>query len=667
MNDQIQNDQIKNPIKEILTPTERLDKRIDSLNQKISQAHGQYDFVQRSISPLKDSLQKTITRLSYKPEMDMAMSALQDRVHGRTIGSFERILTGIVQDVLGSQDEVIIKVDTKNQATSLSISVTNNGQPENAFYGRGGSISNVLSLGLRFLALSRCRLRKFIVLDEVDCWLEPHRVKPFMNVICALSQQLGIQVMMISHKNLVEFADADQISVIQMKSIRKDKSILIDQVINPKKWEQDQDGVRSVSLKNFMAYKDVTLPLSPGVTVITGPNDAGKSASIIALRCLIRDEWEDNYVRHNQTFASVELDLGPDGRILSTRDTKGKRKNYHAIFLTGAKPIAESQDAETPEWIGDLGFDIGPMDIQIGLQKKPVFMLDKSGTQQAQMLSIGKESKVFMAMQAIYKSDLKKLNDYKKQAEKELSQYSEKLTAIEKSPQWSKNIQQIKSQWIDIQKENQLIENGEKLLNRINHLTQSPYKPLIAFNVTGYQPVSKLINLINKIETISHVQNLKPFKNTINKSIFLETEKLSYLINKIESLSKIAQLKPVEQVPDIKYKDVKLLKDIGSRIFKLSKISQIKPFEPFNNSIKTESLDIEKIIDRMTSICNGLTALSDEREMISNEILSVQKEKQLLIDSLDGYCPTCGQLCGESHLTSNETINNENFELSHLH
>ncbi|MEF2143934.1 MAG: AAA family ATPase, partial [Desulfovibrionaceae bacterium] len=44
--------------------------------------------------------------------------------------------------------------------------------------------------------------------------------------------------------------------------------------------------IQRIILDDFQAHKHTELALGPGVTVLTGPNNSGKSAIVEALRCL---------------------------------------------------------------------------------------------------------------------------------------------------------------------------------------------------------------------------------------------------------------------------------------------------------------------------------------------------------------------------------------------
>ena len=86
-------------------------------------------------------------------------------------------------------------------------------------------------------------------------------------------------------------------------------------------------------LENFMAHGRTELPLGPGLTVLTGPNNVGKSAVVEALRCLASNPTPRHYIRHGAKEARVTA-VFEDG----TEVTWVRREKYaqYEILRPGA-------------------------------------------------------------------------------------------------------------------------------------------------------------------------------------------------------------------------------------------------------------------------------------------------------------------------------------------
>src|SRR5262249_54215710 len=90
-----------------------------------------------------------------------------------------------------------------------------NGHPEDIMKGQGGSVANILSVGLRMFGLTTLEggvHRRFLVLDEQDCWLRPDLVPRLVKIVHEARKALGFQVLMISHHDVSAFQQyADKI------------------------------------------------------------------------------------------------------------------------------------------------------------------------------------------------------------------------------------------------------------------------------------------------------------------------------------------------------------------------------------------------------------------------------------------------------------------------
>jgi hypothetical protein len=81
--------------------------------------------------------------------------------------------------------------------------------------GQGGSVANLLSVGLRMFALTTLeeqQHQRFLVLDEQDCWIRPDLVPRLVKIVHEAGKALGFQTLMISHHELSSFSGyADKI------------------------------------------------------------------------------------------------------------------------------------------------------------------------------------------------------------------------------------------------------------------------------------------------------------------------------------------------------------------------------------------------------------------------------------------------------------------------
>ncbi|MEZ6095220.1 MAG: DNA repair protein [Pirellulaceae bacterium] len=153
--------------------------------------------------------------LELAADVTRSLELLSEQLFRQVIELVERSLTDALQEVL--EQPIQLKAETRfqNNVSSVRFSIVRDGQEEDVYRGQGGSVANILSIGLRMFAISNLdesQHRRFLVLDEQDCWLQPQLVPRLVTIVRQAAQQLGFQVLMISHHDVELFeGSADRI------------------------------------------------------------------------------------------------------------------------------------------------------------------------------------------------------------------------------------------------------------------------------------------------------------------------------------------------------------------------------------------------------------------------------------------------------------------------
>lgn len=380
--------------------------RFDKAVLAHSRLTGQREAAERRAAELCDEVSLAKARLSLAEEIQHVLKTLQARAHERSLGAFEKLLTAIVRDVLKEKGDVRLMLSMRGNAPALDVRIDNAGNLEDALEGNGGAVANVLSAGLRFAALSRTGNRRLMVLDEPDCWITPERVPAFVGVIADVSRAIAVQTFFISHHdssyfdgrvNLVRFS-RDAAGRVRAEALAPTMA----------QWEDDeQEGIRSIELVNFRAHEHTVVPCFPGATAFIGDNDLGKSTAIVAsFRAVAYGESDDTMVRHGADEARIVLRLERNRRVVWTRNPRRNPVVLYQLF-EGDTLVAEGRPStrnSAPDWVTDeLGIArVDDLDVQLGNQKSPVFLLDQSSSRRAQILSVGRESGHLAALMARY-------------------------------------------------------------------------------------------------------------------------------------------------------------------------------------------------------------------------------------------------------------------------
>lgn len=137
-----------------------------------------------------------------------ALEQLSDQLFRQLLGVVEDKLTIALQEILEQPIKFHAEADFKRKTATVEFSIERDGNREDVLRGTGGSVANILSVGLRLFALTTLdeqRHRRFLVLDEQDCWLRPDLVPRLVKIVHDAGKALGFQVLMISHHDVATF------------------------------------------------------------------------------------------------------------------------------------------------------------------------------------------------------------------------------------------------------------------------------------------------------------------------------------------------------------------------------------------------------------------------------------------------------------------------------
>lgn len=151
--------------------------------------------------------------LANHEKVTAALESLNEQLFRELLGLIEEKLTIALQEVLDQSIRLRANADWKRGAASVEFWIERDGNAEDIMKGQGGSVANILSVGLRMFALTTLDERqhqRFLVLDEQDCWIRPDLVPRLAKIVYEAGKALGFQTLMISHHDIssfIEYAD----------------------------------------------------------------------------------------------------------------------------------------------------------------------------------------------------------------------------------------------------------------------------------------------------------------------------------------------------------------------------------------------------------------------------------------------------------------------------
>lgn len=344
---------------------------------------------------LREMVGSARTRIARQPKSKEFLEKLQEISHKKSVGLFEELLSAVVQDVLPGEKNVALTLKTARGVPALEIEMVKaGGQRESILEGSGGALTNIISAGLRIIALSRSGAYPFLVLDEPDCWLKPSRVPQFANVLGQIAEDLQIQVLLISHHEADFFSRFSSQVKLEVRGGALQAQWASEP--DPNAWAGASSGIKELRLVNYMSHAQTVIPLCPGVTCLTGENDIGKSAIVSALRDLFYGKSKDSAIAHGSSQFRVEAQFFDDSVLSLERYAKSSPKQRWRYCIQGqTEPIQDSSPKDgAPEWVEHVANMARTEDLDIAFanQKSPVFLLDETPSRQASILAVGRES-----------------------------------------------------------------------------------------------------------------------------------------------------------------------------------------------------------------------------------------------------------------------------------
>ena len=153
--------------------------------------------------------------LEIADQVTVALESLSDQLFDQILRIVQEKLSIALQEILEQPIELKAEAGFSRNSATVSFCIVRDGNEEHVLGGQGGSVANILSVGLRIFALNELsseRHRRFLLLDEQDCWLRPDLVPRLVKIIAEAGRELGFQVLMISHHDVDSFAQyADKI------------------------------------------------------------------------------------------------------------------------------------------------------------------------------------------------------------------------------------------------------------------------------------------------------------------------------------------------------------------------------------------------------------------------------------------------------------------------
>ncbi len=244
--------------------------------------------------------------------------------------------------------------------------------------------------------------------------------------------------------------------------------------------------LKRITLHNFMSHSHTVIDLSAGLTVLTGPNNCGKSAFVTALQILAENTSGDFMVRHGAKECRVIVETDDEHTI------EWKRKKKTVSYCIDGENFHRLRN-DVPDKLRQAlrllkvkSGDSDQFDVHFGEQKSPIFLLGERGSRAARFFASSSDASVLIEMQKLHRSKVKSAQQEFQRQQTESKQITAILDVLAPVPSLESKLEQLEKTYEILQSENQQIQRLETLIQDLQSSSQTMLdleKTVTALNV----------------------------------------------------------------------------------------------------------------------------------------------------------------------------------------
>lgn len=577
--------------------------------------------------------------LSRKDDVLHQLGRLQQQAQAKNKGMFEEILSSLIHEIMPHKagDKVVLSSTLRNNLAALDIDINSDGFLENVSRDKGGSISNIIAMGLRFIVLARQPNRRVLFLDEADCHLREEYIPAFASVMQQLAHRLGIQVVYISHHPASYFEGYGRIIEIYQQDGQNRSQILSDEG-RPEGHEYPENAFRYIRLRDFGPHENVLVELGGGLNIITGDNDLGKSKFITAVGELLENDGQEARIRHERPFFEIEIGLEMGMSLLWKYKRVGSQKTLMELRDNQGQVIESSTlgSGKIPPWLHTylaMGL-VNDRNIHVHPQDEPKYLLSSHYTpiERAKLLPLGRESRDVSRMIQLFNQQITDARSRKVGLDKQLAKVKSLLQAL--------------SPLLDREDDSCDLQRAQKELIERCQNTDAVLSMGIEFGaVTGRRRLLE--------ESLARVERIVLVPVGISRSsdmlsVIAGLERLSASLQNLDQVRSFPIAPKAPAIRDTKGMmrlglELKATRDMASSLKEVSNIPSCKPPSIADRQSLLDILERASVVEsRLRESGNNLAQCRQQR-------VAILDTKERLINALGGICPTCCQTINEEH------------------
>jgi len=422
--------------------------------------------------------------------------------------------------------------------------------------------------------------------------------------------------------------------------------------------------IKKLSLRNFQSHRETDLEFTPGLNIIVGPSDQGKSAIIRALRWLIYNEPRGTgFIRVGESRCQVRVELSNGVAVERIRDESG-RINRYILEIPGEEAMVfERFNREVPlEVRKALGIQKLVIDrdkaleINLSSQLEAPFLLEETGSTRSKVLGRMANLHIIDAAQRDTNRDIGQALQEISRLEGDIASLDVQLQEYADLEEEELRLQKLESllqRLTELEGTLQKLEEARDLLEENRRQTEETVKVLaeLARIDEAYESYAVFNRLLREMQEIQELQEKR--RRTLEELLVCDrkiesTEGLERAEGRLERMKALRQegfelqttrreLMALHQQRRAKTGELAACRDV------IKSLQGVEQAEQAIQSLSDHSARLDAydaLLRSRQEVQQGLKEIAGEVEVIDSRARSLADEYGDLLQRV-GRCPTC--------------------------
>jgi exonuclease SbcC len=279
--------------------------------------------------------------------------------------------------------------------------------------------------------------------------------------------------------------------------------------------------ITKICLNNFMAHIDTVIELGPGLNVIIGPNNCGKSAIVAALETVCynkagQKQNRDYAISHGSKEASVTVETS-EGHVLVWNKKKGSGGDWYKINgrevhrVRGKYPDDLHDYLRLPIVLINNGKDEVP--IHFAHQKDPIFLIDQPPQRAAEFFAASSDVARLLEMRKLHQSRTRERKREQNRLKKDLAEIDERLQRLAPLSEIDGKIKEAATEHQVIEKAEQSLKQARRTVEQVQRRTRE------VDEFVQYYDALKSLKALPKLAETEALQQVIRRQKRLEKSI----------------------------------------------------------------------------------------------------------------------------------------------------